>query len=210
MTMKFDPAGGYAAQPTERQAKPDVYFRFYTEFVPLDAGEGKVSYEERDAVDIVKKGSRGETTKEWIKLAMRDHELWPIMEGPYKAWKAGQEAPTQGTALEMWPVATKAQVEDFRRAGIRTVEDLADLPDAYLGAIGLGAAKLRHQARMWLESARDVGVVSQKVAEMAEEREQLLAQMAEMKATLAALSAQAAQARSDDTSVGGKGSSARA
>lgn len=104
----------------------------------------------------------------------------------YNAWKSGEELPTQGTPIRGWPVLSPATMKDLLAAGIRTVEDLAALPESEFSVIGTGALSLKAKARAWLDSAEDKGKVVEQVTALTEQVRQLVeltkAQAAEIEA----------------------------
>lgn len=88
----------------------------------------------------------------------------------YMAWKEGVEAPVNGSDLKNWPPISPAQIKQFNARNIRSVEELAEIPDDYLSSFGPGSRALRDKAREWIKSSSDIGKV---VAEMSELRERL-------------------------------------
>jgi len=91
----------------------------------------------------------------------------------YKRWKAGQEMPMEGTPIKSWPVISPAQVEVIIQAGIRTVEDLASLNDEGLRRIGMGAVELKQKAKTWIDVSQDKGKVTQEMASVSRQNDQL-------------------------------------
>ena len=68
-----------------------------------------------------------------------------------KQWSAYESKSTEefveGTPLNMWPILSPAQIEELRFANVRTVEQLANMPDAQAqGAMGFAGLKLEAQA----------------------------------------------------------------
>jgi hypothetical protein len=70
----------------------------------------------------------------------------------YQAYKAGKEAPIEGTPLEMWPTVDRAQVAELVHFNVRTVEQLANLSDANCQNFK-GILALRQKARDYLAQA---------------------------------------------------------
>lgn len=66
-----------------------------------------------------------------------ENPVWLGIRGAYEAWKSGQETPVDGTPLDAWPALTKVQVEAFRAAQYRTIEDVAEITDGELGRVRL-------------------------------------------------------------------------
>jgi hypothetical protein len=80
----------------------------------------------------------------------------------YLAWKEGAEPPVNGSSLKEWPPISPSQLKELNARNIRSIEELAELPDDYLPSFGPGYRALRDKAREWLRSAKDIGqVVSQ-------------------------------------------------
>lgn len=72
----------------------------------------------------------------------------------YQAFKAGNEQPTEGTALSEWALIPRTAVEELRYHGIRTVEQLAAVSDEVKRKIG-SLAPLVKKAKTWLKGAED-------------------------------------------------------
>lgn len=81
----------------------------------------------------------------------------------YMAWKEGVEPPVNGSDLRTWPPISPAQLKQFNSRNIRSVEELAELPDDALQSFGPGSRMIRDKAREWIKSSSDIGKV---VAEM--------------------------------------------
>jgi len=82
----------------------------------------------------------------------------------YKAWKDGEEVPPNGTPIKGWPILSPSAQKDLIHAGIRTVEDLADMPDQELSVIGTGALSFKQKAKSWLAAAQDTGKLAEQMA----------------------------------------------
>lgn len=108
----------------------------------------------------------------------------------YAAWCKGEELPAEGTPVKTWPVASPAQIKDMLAVGIRTVEDLARLPDNELSSLGIGAMSLKQKAQAWLASAQNTGKATEQLAtlqrQVADLSELAQAQAAEIAALRAA------------------------
>lgn len=102
----------------------------------------------------------------------------------YAAFKRQEQVVTQGTPLTEIPAIGKAHALTMKAAGIHTVEQLAELPDQALEAVGLGGRDLREKARAFLSKATDGAEVSRLLAD----NKNLLAQMQAMQKQLDALS----------------------
>jgi hypothetical protein len=76
----------------------------------------------------------------------RQREIWAAIEPAYRAWKAGEEIPEDGTPLAMWPGVTASEAEVLARFDIRTVEAVRDIPEALFTKIPL--PRIRQKATM--------------------------------------------------------------
>jgi len=110
--------------------------------------------------------------QEWVDQFFKKCELF----------KAGQEAPVNGTHVREWPHLSPAQVQNLVAARIITVEDVAALTEEALSRVGMGSRELREKAREWLEK-RDL------TKSALQENEALKSQLADLTARLAELEA---------------------
>jgi hypothetical protein len=181
--------------------KSSVYVTFFTEAMPdgaLSRDAGRQVYKE---VEMVKVITLGDKDNNWIAPAhdpftidrkrgghMSPAQRWPEQ---YAAFKAGLAEMTVGTPLEHMGFLGKAQIADLQYNGVKTAEQLADLPEA-AAAKGFGWRDLREQAKVWLSDADKNAMAAKAQAERdaANERaDDLAARLAEMEAKLAALDA---------------------
>lgn len=82
----------------------------------------------------------------------------------YVAWKDGLESPVIGFPLKEWPAASPAQIKSCAKLGIRAVEELAEIPDGKLSALGQGARSIRDKAREWLKVSANQGKVLEEIS----------------------------------------------
>lgn len=82
----------------------------------------------------------------------------------YKAWKDGEEVPTDGTPIKGWPVLSPAAQKELIHVGIRTVEDLAQMPENELTVLGTGALSMKQKAIAWLQAAEGSGKIAEQMA----------------------------------------------
>ena len=175
----------FDAKPEDRSALAVVVFpdSFWTEHV--DDGNGKLR-----AVDFAKWGKRGyanhETADKVARLIKSAEEnrsrpepsvtVWDALEPHYKRWKAGQEAITDGYALEGWAGGiTKGQIAACKAIHIYSVEDLAKATDPAVEKLGHGSIKLRENARAFVSSLNGEG------AKLAKENAEMKAELAEVR-----------------------------
>lgn len=167
--MEFKPGGGQA------DADKTMIVEFFTEAQQnqfRSAEEGRPVFDDVEKVRIIIPGSRlsGDGVIERVK---EDHRRrWPQQ---YAAFKAGREAPVDGTPITEWPPLSPAQARNLAALNVRTVEALAAVTDAALGDLGMGARELREKARTWLLHLVDGKPLAKATSEVAELRAQLAA-----------------------------------
>lgn len=92
-----------------------------------------------------------------------DEEIKSRYGAQYQAWKNGQAEPETGTPIRHWPLVSPAQVETLLACNVRTVEELAELPEQGVQRLGMGGQALRQRAKSWLEAAAGAGVLAEKI-----------------------------------------------
>ncbi len=108
----------------------------------------------------------------------------------YMAWKEGSEPPVNGYDLKMWPPIAGSQVKQFNARNIRSVEELAELPDDYLTSFGPGTRAIRDKAREWLKSSSDIGKIVAEITVLKEENRILKEDSLRKDVTISTLKAQ--------------------
>lgn len=156
-------------------------------------------FKDVDWVIVKSPGSKDETEHlviDWLNHNDRLTQLEPpqIPEGwavgwrkMYEDWKNGQEPSPMGFPVRNWPAISKAVAENLCVLGITTVEDVADMNESALKAVGMGSRQLKEQARAWLDQGKE-GVALEVVALRAQVADQQ-AQNANMLQKIAALEA---------------------
>lgn len=116
---------------------------------------------------------------------------WEIIGPAYDAWKKGNELPVNGTPLAAWNGLTPEQAELFKSKGIRTVEDIAEMPEVVRTRIPLpGLGDIMANAKRYVLSA-DSRIVAEQLrrnesdidaakAELADKDEQIRALMSKV------------------------------
>lgn len=119
--------------------------------------------------------------KEFIRFFMPGGGTWErevkpkdIQERPkqYQAFKDNQEQIDDGTPLNMWVLLNKAQVEELKALGIRTVEELAEASEAILQG-GLGIRKLQGKASSWLKATKQKAFATKLTDELEKRDEEI-------------------------------------
>lgn len=101
----------------------------------------------------------------------------------WQAFKTYQDAPTRGTPLYELPGTSQSMIGVLVLHGIRSIEDLVDLPAETAQGIGLDAVTARNIAIQWTKRRDDAG----QTINLADELARKDMAMAEMTARLAAL-----------------------
>lgn len=79
-------------------------------------------------------------------------------------WKSGQELPVSGTPIKGWPLVPPSAQNMLIQAGIRTVEELATMPEGDMLNVGMGAISFRQKAVAYLKTAETGKAVEQLAA----------------------------------------------
>ena len=107
-----------------------------------------------------------------MKLAFM-RQRWNMIEPAYKAWKEGNELPLSGTPLAVWPGVSQQQATALKNVGIRTVEELRDMPDSQSGKVPLPNVRdMKKQAKAFLE-ATDKNAASTQMVELKSQNDAL-------------------------------------
>ena len=182
-------------QTNDRGAARDpIIPRFYVKAVEMtfkSTQAGHPVFEDRDFVEMIIPGNRGSIVHEQVNDEHKHR--WPMH---YAAFKDGKEAPLTGTPVEEWPPCSASMVAMLKLMNVRTVEQLAELPDDALLRIGMGAREFRAKARAWLAQAKDgaeldrttvalqmaddkIAALEKQVADLASKCEALMARQAD-------------------------------
>ena len=90
-------------------------------------------------------------------------------QGAYEAFKKDHTAEyVEGTPLSELPILTEGKRKELRAQNIRTVEQLAGLPDASMKRLGMGARDLVEAAQTFLKNAAGLSEVKALKARIAE------------------------------------------
>lgn len=168
-----------------------LYVRFYIYPVHdavASAAEGRPIFKDAEWVHIQVPGDRNN-------IIQRPASEFDKMrfQARYEAFKKNNQESTDGTALEQWPRITRAQVEELKYFGCRTVEQLANMSDVNASKFP-GVGMLRTWARDYIDQAKSTAAASQMRAELDERDNRISAMeiaMAEMAETIKALKEQA-------------------
>jgi len=132
------------------EAIKGVYPEFFERAVHMkfkSEQEGKAVYENRVFVAITVAGdphTRVETE------ATEEHKI--MYEPHWNAFCEKREPVVEGTPIENWNVLDPAMLKILQSLKIRTVEQMANLNEAYFKNIGLDARRLRDKAKEYINS----------------------------------------------------------
>ena len=134
--------------------------------------------------------------EEWLDKLRQDadegrfpREWFQAFKGAFADWKSGRESPVEGTAFELWPPASPAQVRMLLDLRIRTVEDLAHANEEALRRIGMGGRALKQKAVDWLSAAVSGGKLAEEIGSLRQENETLRARNDQLEGQLRDLGA---------------------
>lgn len=170
-----------------------IPLNFWIEYEPQPDG----SVKEIEKVEWSRKGTQNTTTVEKIsrlsKVSINGDMIpeWEALKPFYERWKAGQEAPIDGTPLAAWPGATPHLVKALEPYHIRSVEDLADLTDATMARIPLpGIRGFRETAKAYVAAASTTAPIAGELAGLREQNENQSKRIAELEELVKSLAAE--------------------
>ena len=109
----------------------------------------------------------------------------------YEAFLKGDELPPEGTPIKTWAAITREQVIRLIAVNIRTVEELAEVPDsALMSQIGLDGRNLRDLAKAFIAEGKGAAGNAKKIADLEEENRRLKEEQERMKTKMAELETQ--------------------
>ena len=150
-------------------------FRIAYKPVPGKPGE----FTERHMVDLIKRGTTNSVTPMYINALKQDPVLWPAVEPAYEAWLKGQEAPVEGTPIDVLPFLPPPLIDHYKQLHLRTAEELSEATDADLERMGMGARKFRDMARQYIDNAPGADTAA-RIAVLEQERDTLSQQVQEL------------------------------
>jgi hypothetical protein len=160
-------------QEVDEREKPFIAITgFVTDAVIKDDGTTDL----QDVVTWVKKGQSVQNEQRGLIRLMPKYnsQEWSYIEPFYKAWKANEAAPVNGTPLAAWPGATPAMIKILGNVNIKTVEDFCLMEDSAISKLAMpGLRDKQRICRQFLESMRNIAPQAAKLAKMEEENELL-------------------------------------
>lgn len=188
--LSDDAARQMAMMGDKTNAQDDkLIVRFYMGTIRNDSAsqaQGRPVFDDFEKVRILKPGD-----KDYLDKGSNPgyRERFPKQ---YAAFKAGEEEKTSGTPLSMWPVVKASQVAELAHFHVRTVEQLAEMPDVHLQKF-MGGQSLRQAAREYVARAVTQAPLLAVQAELADRDAKISvmqAQMSQMSDIMRGLQAQ--------------------
>lgn len=115
-----------------------------------------------------------------------DHQWVNEFKAGLAAHREGKEIPRAGTPIITWERILKSRRKQLSKQ-FQTIEDLAAVPDANLGLIGLDGRVLRDMAQADIQAKKDLSPVVKELADTKEENRRLQEQIAKLSARMDAL-----------------------
>ncbi len=172
------------AQPGQNQSH-GLSVTFYQHPVQNSAKtleEGRPIFEDKDYVRIMVPGDKTTIIERPIRIGHQEKDDNNMFAREYNLYKQGKDQQVIGTPLSEWPVISRSQCKELEFFGVRTVEQLADMPDTAAQNF-VGAGQLRDVAKRFISDAKDGAPLIQMQAELVsrdEKIEALEAQMGEL------------------------------
>ncbi len=164
--------------------------------------QGHVAYRDEIYAIVTPAGTRDRLEKvaeEWIKGLEEgvQQERIPAewLDGyrrRLEAFKNGQEAPVDGTAIQHMTTLTPAQVKNCLNANVRTVEDLSTATEEAMTRIGMGGRELKAKAKAWLDAASKTGKSAEELNNLRVENQTQAAKLEEQGKTITDLTSRLA------------------
>lgn len=173
-------------QSQQQQMDATLLVKFFEKPVP-DKGatreEGRPMFKDVEFIEIRTPGNRDAVCRP---AKQRDINRFPKHYQAYKDRVSTEHL--EGTPLAEWPLMARSRVEELAFHNVKTVEQLAGMPDSNVAQF-MGMNVMKQKANEWLEQAKD----SRASAELHEELEKRDNEIDELKKAVQALTqAQAA------------------
>jgi nucleotidyltransferase/DNA polymerase involved in DNA repair len=141
--------------------------------------EGHPCFDDKVFISIIAPGDPNNKPERPITEA--DKQRFPRQ---WLNFERGQSEKVDGMPVEEWPLITRAQAEELKYLGVRSIEQLVAASDSQMQKI-MGGPSLRERARAFLASAKDTA----KAQQLADENRILNDRIKALEQQLATLSA---------------------
>jgi len=145
---------------------------FYKQAIKNEKRSNEAKTAKFDEVVMVEITIPGDKNFRFVDKASDEHkERFPTA---WAQFEASEAQVGDGTPLEEWAMMTVGRVKELKSMHIHTVEQLAELPDAFIAKLGMGGQTLVDQAKVRLASTDiDAEQLAQQVVDLKAENEAL-------------------------------------
>lgn len=149
-----------------------LFVVFYMGVIRNDArshDEGRPIFDDRECVRIIVPGDKNNIIDRPCEPSDRQR-----FAKQYALFKQGvkEDEQVSGTRLTDWPFLSRAQSEEFKYLGIRTVEQLAEVRDDIVGRVP-GLTTLKQTAQAWLARSKDTAAAAKMAKLMSDQKSEL-------------------------------------
>lgn len=137
-----------------------------------EAGDGVIRYKNVEFVTIHIPGDK--TLNVHRPVMPSDKQRFPLQYAAFKNSGVGNDG-IIGTPLSIWPGCTPAQASELAYFNVRTVEQLAAMPDGVRASQMMGVNALRNAARAFVENNKQQAPLLKVQAELKERDQQIAA-----------------------------------
>jgi hypothetical protein len=151
--------GSFTRQFNGAPAQGGVWPRFFMHTVTNELASQQAGHEVFKDIESVEFNFPGNPhTKPVFAVAEEHRQRWPQ---EYEAFKKGNTIAINGTPIDVLPFLRPSMVKELKALDIMTAEQLAALDDHGVQRIHMGGRKMKELAAAYLDSAKEVAIVSQ-------------------------------------------------
>lgn len=169
-----------------------LYVVFYQHAVQNSAKtleEGRPIYEDKDYIRIMVPGDKTTIIERPIRIGALGKDDNNMFAREYNLYKQGSEQQLIGTPLSEWPVISRSQCKELEFFNVKTVEQLAEMPDTAAQNF-VGAGQLRDVAKRFISEAKEGAPLIQMQAELSSRDEKIEALEVQLNEVISALEKQ--------------------
>lgn len=147
-----------------------IIVTFYDEPVEDKRATKEKGYPVFNTVTFIDKRVPNQVDHQPRPMREQDKSDFPIS---WQAYVTGKEPAESGFPVEEWPQVTASEVAMLRAVSVKTVEQLANLPDSGLHRLGPGGTGLKNRAQKFLKEAGEKDMLRARVQELERKIEKL-------------------------------------
>ena len=183
----------------EQNNSHGLYAEFYAHAVQNHAKTleaGRPIYEDMDYIRIMVPGDKSSIIERPIRMGITPMHDNNRFAREYALYKQGSEQQLVGTPLAEWPVISRSQCKELDFFNVKTVEQLADMPDtAVQNFVGVG--QLRELAKRFIVQAKEGAPMLQMQSELGIRDEQISSMQAQIDELISELGATKGKKKKD-------------